>query len=273
VGGIDIPGALTSTLGMGALVHGAIRAAGSGWGDPLTLAALGSGAAFLAVFARIEARAQHPIMPPRLFADAERVTAYAGRALFLGGMISFFFFLTLYLQDVLRFPPSLAGLAFLPAMLVNFAAALTVPRLTARLGNLPLLAIGLATAAIGLAWLGRATPASGFWLAIGLTSILVGAGQGLALSPLTASGIARLAPEDAGAASGVVNVAHQLGSSLGLGLASAFAATGAATLGGPEPMMHRFQWGLTAACAMVALAGLLVLRLTMSRQCLGPEAA
>lgn len=166
-------------------------------------------------------------MPPRLFADPERVTAYAGRALFLGGMISFFFFLTLYLQDVLDFPPSLAELAFLPAMLVNFAAALTVPRLTARLGNLPLLAIGLAIAVAGLACLSRATPAAGFWLAIGLPSILVGAGQGLALSPLTASGIARVAPEDAGAASGVVNVAHQLGSSLGLGLASAFAATGA----------------------------------------------
>lgn len=272
-GGLDIAGALTSTLGMGALVYGAIRAAGSGWSDAVTLAALASGAVFLAIFARIEARTLRPIMPPHLFADPERVTAYAGRALFLGGMISFFFFLTLYLQDLLDFPPSLAGLAFLPAMLVNFAAALTVPRLTARLGNLPLLAIGLAIAVAGLAWLSRATPATGFWLAIGLPSILVGAGQGLALSPLTASGIARVAPEDAGAASGVVNVAHQLGSSLGLGLASAFAATGAASLTGTELMMHRFQGGLTAACAMVVLSGLLVLRLTLSRQGAGAEAA
>jgi hypothetical protein len=79
-------------------------------------------------------------------------------------------------------------------MLVNFGIALTVPRLTARAGNLPLLAMGLAIAILGLAELSRATPATGFWLAIGLPSILVGAGQGLALSPLTASAIARVAP-------------------------------------------------------------------------------
>ncbi len=175
-------------------------------------------------------------------------------------MISFFFFLTLYMQDVLLYPPSLAGLAFLPAMLVNFGVALLVPRLTARLGNLPLLTIGLVIAVIGMAWLSRATPATGFWLAIGLPSILVGAGQGCALSPLTASGIARVAPGDAGAAAGLVNVAHQLGSALGLGLTSAVAATGAAALTGTDLMMHRYQWGLTAACVMLILAMLLVLR-------------
>ena len=130
---------------------------------------------------------------------------------------------------MLLFPPPLAGLALLPAMLVNFGVAFTVPRLTARFCNLPLLALGLAITALGLAWLSRANPSTGFRLAIGLPSILVGAGQGFALSPLTASGIARVAPEDAGAASRLVNVAHQLGSSLGLGLTSAIAATGAAS--------------------------------------------
>jgi len=273
-GRLDIAGALASTVGMGALVYGAIRAAEAGWGDPLTMAALVLGGLALALFARIEARAAQPIMPLRLFADAERVTAYAGRALFLGGMISFFFFLTLYMQDVLRYPPSLAGLAFLPAMLVNFGVALLVPRLTARLGNLPLLATGLVIAVIGMAWLSRANPASGFWLSIGLPSILVGAGQGCALSPLTASGIARVAPGDAGAAAGLVNVAHQLGSALGLGLTSAVAATGTALLSGPELMMHRYQWGLTAACAMLVLAMLLVLRLALPpRKARAAEAA
>jgi EmrB/QacA subfamily drug resistance transporter len=263
-GRLDIAGALVSTVGMGALVYGALRAAEAGWSDPLTVAALAGGGVVLVLFIRIEARAAQPIMPLRLFVDAERVTAYAGRALFLGGMISFFFFLTLYMQDVLMYPPSLAGLAFLPAMLVNFGIALLVPRLTARFGNLPLLTAGLMIAVVGMAWLSRATPATGFWLAIGLPSILVGVGQGCALSPLTASGIARVAPGDAGAAAGVVNVAHQLGSALGLGLTSAIAAPGAAALTGTDLMMHRYQWGLTAACAMLALAMLMVMRLTLS---------
>lgn len=260
-GRLDLVGGLISTVGMGALVYGAIRAAGHGWGDAVTLAALISGVVLLALFLRIEARSTAPIMPLRLFTDGERLTAYAGRALFLGGMISFFFFLTLYLQEVLGFSPSLTGLAFLPAMAVNFGTALLVPRLTARFGNLTLLTTGLVLAVIGMAWLSRAEPGTGFWLGVGLPSILVGAGQGFSLSPLTASGIARVAPQDAGAASGLVNVAHQLGSSLGLGLTTALSVTGAHALTGTELMLHRTHWGLMAATAMLALALILVLRL------------
>lgn len=165
-GPLDLAGALSSTLGMGALVTGAIRAAETGWTDPVTLAALGAGVAVLALFIRIERRSARPIMPPRLFADAERATAYAGRALFLGGMISFFFFLTLYLQEGLGFSPSLTGLAFLPAMAVNFGASLLVPRLTERFGNLPLMTSGIALAALGMAWLSRATPGEAFWVSV-----------------------------------------------------------------------------------------------------------
>lgn len=261
---LDLTGVVTSTTGMGALVYGAIRAAEAGWADPLTLAALIVGIATLALFIRIEYRSQQPIMPPHLFADPERVTAYASRALFLGGMISFFFFLTLYLQDVLGFTPSRTGLAFLPAMAVNFGAALLVPRLTARLGNLPLLTGGLIIAVLGMVWLSQATPEQGFWLSIGIPSILIGAGQGFSLSPLTASGIARVLPENAGAASGLVNVFHQIGSALGLGLTTAISVLGAAKLTGTDLLLHRYQWGLTAAAAMLALAMILVLRLTFS---------
>ncbi len=260
---LDLGGVITSILGMGALVYGAIRAAEAGWTDPWTLAALTFGAAMLALFIRIQRRSPAPIMPLRLFADPERATAYAARALFLGGMISFFVFLTLYLQDALGFSPSRTGLAFLPAMAVNFAAALLVPRLTARLGNLRLLTAGLTLAVIGMGWLSLASPGSSFWLSVGLPSVLIGLGQGFTLSPLTSAGIARVAPQDAGAAAGLVNVSHQLGSALGLGVTTAIAAMGGAGLTGTALILHRTHFGLTAATVMLAAALVLVLRLSL----------
>lgn len=260
---LDLRGVITSILGMGALVYGAIRAAEAGWTDPWTLAALTFGAAMLALFIRIQRRSPAPIMPLRLFADPERATAYAARALFLGGMISFFVFLTLYLQDALGFSPSRTGLAFLPAMAVNFAAALLVPRLTARLGNLRLLTAGLTLAVIGMGWLSLASPGSSFWLSVGLPSVLIGLGKGFTLSPLTSAGIARVAPQDAGAAAGLVNVSHQLGSALGLGVTTAIAAMGGAGLTGTALILHRTHFGLTAATVMLAAALVLVLRLSL----------
>lgn len=262
-GRLDLAGATTATLGMGALVLGAIRAAESGWTDPLTLAALLAGATVLALFIRLQCRSDAPIMPLRLFADPERATAYAARALFLGGMISFFVFLTLYMQEALGLPPSLTGLAFLPAMAVNFGTALLVPRLTARLGNTALLTFGLVLAVIGMGWLSLASPGDAFWWSVCLPSVLIGAGQGLALSPLTAAGIARVEAQDAGAAAGLVNVAHQLGSSLGLGLSTAIAASGATGLAGTALVLHRTHFGLMAATAMLAVALLLVLCLSL----------
>ncbi|MDZ5633865.1 hypothetical protein [Janthinobacterium sp. GMG1] len=130
-------GAASSTLGMSALVYGLIRSAGAGWADALTQDALAAGVLLLAAFILIERRAAQPILPLRLFADAQRNAAYGARVLFMGAMIGFFFFTTQFLQVVLRYPPALTGLAFLPMTLVNFGVALCVPRLTRSLGNAP----------------------------------------------------------------------------------------------------------------------------------------
>jgi predicted MFS family arabinose efflux permease len=165
-------------------------------------------------------------MPLRLFASRERVAAYAGRILFLGAMMGFWFFMTQFLQDVLGFSPFQAGLAFLPMTVANLAVALAVPRLTRRLGNGRLLAAGLLLTLAGMAWLSRLTAGTDYVTDVALPMVLIGGGQGATLSPLTAAGIAGVAAEDAGAASGLVNVSHQLGGgSLGLGiLVAVFAA-------------------------------------------------
>ncbi|TPN83083.1 MFS transporter [Mesorhizobium sp. CU2] len=260
-GRLDLVGALTSTVGMTALVYGFIRSAGSGWSDGITRASLAGAVLLLAIFVLNEWKARQPIMPLRLFASRERAGAYAARVLFLGAMIGFFFFTTQYLQGVLAYKASLTGMAFLPMTLVNFAVAMTVPQLTRRFGNGRLLAGGLALTLLGMAWLSRASFGADYWIGVALPMVLIGAGQGMTLSPLTTSGIAGVAAEDAGAASGVVNVAHQLGNSLGLAVLVAVAAIGAGALDGRELLAYRFGAALAAGSAMLALALLIVLAL------------
>ena len=258
-GRFDVAGAAASTLGMTALVYGLIRSASAGWGDGLTQAALAAGVLLLGTFVAIERRAAQPIMPLRLFASRQRSAAYAARVLFLGAMIGFFFFGTQFLQLVRHYSPSLTGMAFLPMTLVNFAVALSVPALTRRVGNGPLLAIGLACSLAGMAWLSLAGADTPYWLGVALPMVLIGAGQGMALSPLTAAGVQGVASADAGAASGIVNVAHQLGNSLGLAVLVAISALGARTLAGAALLAHRVTFALSSAAAMLALALLLVL--------------
>jgi len=261
-GRFDLAGALSSILGMTALVYGIVRSADAGWSDPLTVAALTTGVLLLALFVFNERRARQPIMPLRLFASRERTGAYAGRVLFLGAMMGFWFFTTQFLQGVSGYSPLQAGTAFLPMTVVNFAVAVAVPRLTHRVGNARLLAGGLTVTLIGMAWLSRLSADSPYLTAIALPMVLIGIGQGAALSPLTAAGIAGVAREDAGAASGLVNVAHQIGGSLGLGiLVTVFAATRSGTLNAHELLAHRVATSLTAGTAMLALALALVVAL------------
>jgi EmrB/QacA subfamily drug resistance transporter len=259
-GQLDLAGALSSTFGMSALVYGIVRAATAGWSDRITLAALAGGAALLAILVLNEARAKQPIMPLRLFASRERSGAYAARLLFLGAMMGFWFFSTQYLQRVLGFSPLAAGLAFLPMTVANFAVAVAVPRLTRRFGNARLLAAGLATTLVGMLWLSRLSAETSYLIGVALPMLLIGAGQGATLSPLTTAGIAGVAAEDAGAASGLVNVAHQLGGSFGLGvLVVVFALAGSATLDARASLAHGVAVALTGGSAMLVLALVLVL--------------
>jgi EmrB/QacA subfamily drug resistance transporter len=258
-GRFDIFGAVTSTLGMTGLVYGIVRSASAGWSGPLALASISASVVLLASFVIIEGRAPQPILPLRLFASRERSGAYAARLLFLGAMMGFWFFTTQFLQVVGGFSPFQAGLAFLPMTIVNFGIALMVPKLTKRWGNGRLLAGGLAVTLIGMTWLSRISVDSAYLTAVAPPMILIGVGQGGALSPLTAAGIADVESRDAGAASGLVNVAHQLGGSLGLGvLVAVFAAVGSGSLEGHALLAHRISVALTAGSVMLGLALALV---------------
>src|SRR4051794_2565363 len=258
-GRFDLTGALTSTLGMSAVVYGFVRAASDGWGNDITVASFAAGVVLLVAFVLNELRAEQPITPLRLFASRERSGAYVARILVVGAMFSMFFFLTQYLQGVAGFSPWKAGIAFLPMTLVMFSMVQVVPRLARRIGSTPLLIGGLTVDLLGMAWLSRLSETTAFFPGIALPMVMMGIGMGAALTPLTAAGIAGVQPDDAGAASGVVNVAHQLGGSLGLGILVTVFASAERSGGGDarHELAHAVASAVTGSAIFLAL-GLLV---------------
>ncbi|WP_415394834.1 MFS transporter [Rhodococcus globerulus] len=257
-GRFDVAGAVYATLGMAALVFGIVNSAEAGWASPTTFLTLTLGAVLLALLIRNESRAEQPIMPLRLFRSRERSGAYAARMLYLGAMIGFFYFTTQLLQGAMGFSAFQAGVAFFPMTVVNFAVALLIPRLTPRFGNAPLLAAGVALTLVGMTWLSFVHSGSTYLSGVALPMILIGAGQGLAFAPLTAAGIAGVKADDAGAASGLVNTAHQLGSALGLGILVAISAgAGSAAESPKEALTEHVSTALTAGAGL--LAGCLVI--------------
>ncbi|WP_214475767.1 MFS transporter [Mesorhizobium sp. dw_380] len=262
-GRFDIIGAVASTLGMGLLVYGLVNSAAQGWQTPVTLLSLGAAAVVLAFFLWFERRAPFPVLPLRLFASRERSAAYAGRMLYIGSMVSFFFFTTQFMQQVLGYTALQAGLGFLPMTVLTFGSAVTIPRLTRVVGG-PVLLIGaLASMAVGLVWLAQAGATATYWQ-LALPMILIGIGNGTAMAPLTAAGVHGVELRDQGAASGMVNVAHQLGGSIGLSVlivvfasAAKPAALGAAAIG------HQISAAMLGAAVMnivaIALAAAFIL--------------
>jgi EmrB/QacA subfamily drug resistance transporter len=265
-GRFDLPGAAASTAGMTALVYGFVHAADAGWGDPVTIASFTAAAVLLAAFVAIERRAAQPVTPLRLFASRQRAGAYLARMLLVGGMFSMFFFLSQFLQGVHDFNPLEAGIAFLPMTVVMFSTVRFVPRLSARWGDTRLLVTGIAVALAGMAWLSRLDEATPYFPGIALPLVLLGLGMGAALAPLTAAGVAGVAADDAGAASGVVNAAQQLGVSLGISLLVTVAASAGGAPGGAPTgpggtldavaradLAHAVAAALTGSTVLIAL--------------------
>ena len=217
-GRFDLAGAVTSTLGMASLVYGFVRAASDGWGDTGTVSSFILGVALLALFVRVELRAEQPITPLHLFASRQRSASYVARLLLVGGMFGMFFFLTQYLQLVRDYSPLKAGFAFLPMTLALFASVRTVPKLIPRVGGMPFLLSGIAVGLLSMVWLTRISSGTQYFPSIVVPMTLLGLGLGVAMIPLTNMAMVGVESQAAGAASGLVNVMQQVGGSLGLGL-------------------------------------------------------
>ena len=235
---LDLIGALTSIIGMTALVYSLV-------GQQGRLLALLVAVVAIATFIWQEARTKQPMMPLCLFADCERLGGYIARFFYLGAMLSMWFLTPQIMQTHLGFTPLQAGIGFFPLTVVNFIVALQVSKLTTRFGNTKLLTVGIAKTAIGMCALGFFSEQVGYALGIAVPMILMGIGQGLTLSPLTVAGVANTLPADAGAASGVVNMVHQIGGSIGMSFIVAVSAT--------------FKNGLTSYHVAMGLATVLLI--------------
>jgi predicted MFS family arabinose efflux permease len=212
------------------------------------------------LFIRDQQRSAQPLMPLRLFRSRERAGAYAARFLFNGALLSFFFFMTQYLQGVSAYSPLETGLAFLPVTFAAFAAAAVIPRLPQRLSNGMLAVAGCAAMLIGTAWLNRVSATTAYLTGIAAPMIVFGIGQGFGFSSLTNAGMAGVASKDAGVAGRLVNVAHHIGGAFGLGvLVTVFAAAGSGAKDARDLLAQRVSASLTAAAAFLVLALVIVI--------------
>ena len=177
-GHFDVRGALTSTLGVTSLAYGFVRAATSGWGDMVTIAAFAAGAILLSAFVLLERRAPEPITPLRLFADRSRSASYVARLFLTAGMFGMFFFLTQFLQDVLHYSPIKTGLAFLPFTVALFSMSQVSARgLVQRLGAKPVMVLGFSVSTAGMLLMTQLS-ASSSYLSLLAPLMLFGAGNG-----------------------------------------------------------------------------------------------
>jgi EmrB/QacA subfamily drug resistance transporter len=231
-GSVDIAGALTVTAGMSALVYGLVNAGEAGWGNLTTIVSLTAALVLLLAFVLVERRAERPITPLRLFRDTTRSGAYIIRILIVGAMFSTFYFLSQYLQNVLGFSAFGAGIAYIPLTLLFFLMVYVIKPLSSLLGKPALLLASLVIAGLGMMWLSTIGPGTAYFPGVLLPLIVLGIGQGIAIILLTEFGMSGVAPTDNGAASGLVNTAHQLGGSIGLALLTVvFAGSGGTAAG------------------------------------------
>jgi EmrB/QacA subfamily drug resistance transporter len=216
---LDLPGALLIGGAMFCLVYGLGNAAAHSWHTPSTWGFLIAGAAGLAAFAAWQARADTPLLPPRVVLNRNRGGAYLAMLFSSAGVFGIFLLLAFYLQTTLGYSPLVTGLAFLPfsaALVVSVHAGQTV--LMPRTGPKPLIALGLLTAAAGMAWLTRIGVHSGYAPTILGPLLVTGLGLGQVAAPALNTGTYGVTPHNAGVASAAVSVSQQLGGSIGTAL-------------------------------------------------------
>ncbi|MFD3696485.1 MFS transporter [Streptomyces sp. NPDC058646] len=217
-GHFDFLGALLSTLGMVSLVYGFIRASQEGWRDGLTLGSFATAVVLLTLFVLNERRSPQPITPLHMFADRNRAGTYGMMLLLACAIFGMFFFLTLFVQNVLGFSPLRAGLAFLPVSVMIALAAGVAAQLLPKFGPKPFMVTGALCCAAGLAWLTQTDIHSTYLGSILGPMLVFATGMGLQFVSLTLMALSDVPDRESGAASGLLNSMQQVGGSLGLSI-------------------------------------------------------
>jgi EmrB/QacA subfamily drug resistance transporter len=222
--GFDLAGAITATLGLSVLVFGIVRTDVTGWGAASTLALMAGGLVLLAVFVAIEGRiASSPLMPLRIYSSRTLSAANVVVLLVGAAVFAMWFFLSLYLQQVLGYSPLRAGLAFLPMTLCIVVGSTLASRAVTRVGPKPMLVAGMILQTAGLIGFTRISAGGSYLGEVLVPSLLVAIGIGFAFVPVTIAAVSGVAASEAGLASGLVNTSRLVGGALGLAILAALA--------------------------------------------------
>src|SRR5580693_4846408 len=220
-GRFDFPGAITSTLGLAALVYGLTSAATSAngvshWGDTKVIASLTAAVVLLAAFILIEMRSKVALMPLRIFRNRNRSGAYLIMLCVGTAMFGMFFFLTIFVQTVWHYSALKTGVAYLPMVATIMVMAGVSAQLVPRIGARPLLLAGSAIGTGGMFWLSRINEHSTYTGGLLGPLIVTAAGLGMLFMPLTLIALSKVEDRDSGLASSLLNTGQQVGGSIGL---------------------------------------------------------
>ncbi len=222
-GNFDLPGAITGSLGLAALVYGLSSAATSSngvshWGDTKVVASLAGAVVLLAAFVFIEARSKHPLVPFRVLQSRDRSGAYLISLCIGTAMFGMFFFMTIFVQQVWGYSPVRSGVSYLPMVATILVMSAVASQLVARIGARPLMTVGPLLAAGGMFWMSRISEHSTYAGGLLGPMMLTAAGMGLTFVPLSLVSLAKVSDNDAGVASSLLNTGQQVGGSIGLAI-------------------------------------------------------
>ncbi|REE97501.1 MFS transporter [Thermomonospora umbrina] len=255
-GGLDLAGAAAVTGGLALAVYAIVQAPERGWGSTATVLQLAGAALLLAAFVGLQRVVRGPLMPLSVWRTPDLAAANVAMTLLGAAWIPMWYFLNLYLQQVLGYGAFPSGAALVPmtALMMLLMVGVT-GRLIARYGTKPLIVTGLVVLGGGLALLSAVSPSGSFVTDVLPGSLVSAVGMALVFIPAMMAAIGRVAPEQGGLASGIVNTTYQIGSAVGLAAMTALATSqGADRLGDPSALTAGFQAAFLGA-AVVALAG------------------
>ncbi|MFE7105190.1 MFS transporter [Streptomyces sp. NPDC057575] len=260
-GSIDLAGAVTVTAGLAAAVYAIVRAPETGWGSAETWLVLLAGAALIAAFVAIQAKRREPLMRLGIWRAPNLAGANIAQLLMAAAWIPMWFFLNLYLQQVLGLGAFASGSALLPmTVAIMIMMIVLAPRLISRFGPKPLIVLGLFALGAGMFWLSLVRPDGNFLVDVLPASLLSAVGMSLAFIPSLGTALSSARPEEGGLASGIVNTSYQVGSALGLAAMTALAAAhGAGEQGNPVALTNGFSAVFLGAAALAVVGGLAAL--------------
>lgn len=258
-GSIDLAGALTATAGLALTVFSIVRAPEEGWGSAATLLTLAGGIALIGVFVAIQNARREPLMRLSIFRTPNLAAANVAQLLLGAAWIPMWFFLNLYLQQVLGYGAFEGGAALLPMTVTIMVLMVVVaPKVIGRFGAKTPIVAGMLLLAGGMAGLSLVRADGTFAVDVLPASIVAAAGMALAFIPSRGTAISSAKPEEGGLASGIVNTAYQVGSALGLAAMTALAtAQGADQLGDPGALTDGYSAAFLGAAGVAVVGGLL----------------